>query len=379
MSLPLLFSPLDLRSVRLRNRVVISPMCQYSARDGLPDDWHFAHLAKFAMGGAGLVFTEASAVVAEGRITHGDTGLWTDQQAEAWARIVRFLHLHGAKAAMQLAHAGRKASMQRPWHGNGPPGETDLARGEPPWRTVSASPEALEDGWLLPEALDQAEINSLVGAFAAAAKRSHDAGFDVAEIHGAHGYLIHQFLSPLSNKRSDAYGGSFENRIRFALEITEAVRAVWPEDKPLFFRVSSVDGIEGGWQIDDTVALARELKARGVDVIDCSSGGHSSKGATNANLARGPGFQVPFAQQVRREAGVATQAVGLILEPAQAEEILQAGKADLIAIGREALQNPFWALHARQELLADDDFEDWPVQYQWWLERRARGLKRQSR
>ncbi len=379
MSLPLLFTPLDLKSVRLRNRVVISPMCQYSARDGMPDDWHFAHLAKFATGGAGLVFTEASAVAPEGRITHGDTGIWTDQQAEAWGRIVRFLQQQGAKAAMQLAHAGRKASMQRPWHGNAAPDETDLARGEPPWRTVSASAEPLEEGWLVPEQLEQAEIKSLVDAFAAAAGRTHKAGFDVAEIHGAHGYLIHQFLSPLSNKRTDEYGGSFENRIRFALEVTEAVRAVWPDDKPLFFRVSSIDGIEGGWTIEDTVALARELKARGVDVIDCSSGGHSSKGAANANLARGPGFQVPFAEQVRREADIATQAVGLILEPEHAEEILQAGQADLIAIGREALQNPFWPLHARQALTSDDDYEDWPVQYQWWLERRARGLKRQSK
>ncbi|MEM7429247.1 MAG: NADH:flavin oxidoreductase/NADH oxidase [Pseudomonadota bacterium] len=378
MSLPLLFSPLDLRSVRLRNRVVISPMCQYSARDGMPADWHFAHLARFATGGAGLVFTEASAVVAEGRITHGDTGIWTDQQAEAWGRIVRFLQDHGAKVAMQLAHAGRKAGMQRPWHGNGPPDDAALLRGEAPWRTVSASPEPLEEGWHVPEELAPAEIHSLVDAFAAAAVRTHEAGFDVAEIHGAHGYLIHQFLSPIANKRSDAYGGSFENRIRFALEITEAVRAVWPEDKPLFFRVSSIDGIEGGWELGDTVALARELKARGVDVLDCSSSGHSAKGATNANLTRGPGFQVPFAEEVRRETGMATQAVGLITDPAHAEEILQAGQADLIAIGREALQNPSWPLHARQALIADDDYEDWPVQSQWWLERRARGLKRQA-
>ena len=378
MSLPLLFSPLDLRSVQLRNRIVISPMCQYSARDGMPDDWHFAHLAKFATGGAGLVFTEASAVVAEGRITHGDTGIWTGQQAEAWSRIVRFLHSQGAKAAMQLAHAGRKAGMQRPWHGNGPPDDTALARGENPWRTVSASAEPLEEGWHVPEALEPAEIASLVQAFADAARRTDQAGFDVAEIHGAHGYLIHQFLSPIANKRTDADGGSFENRIRFALVITEAVRAVWPEGKPLFFRASCVDGIEGGWELSDTVALAHELNARGVDVLDCSSSGHSSKGATNANLARGPGFQVPFAEEVRKQTGLQTQAVGLIMEPAHAEEILQNGQADLIAIGREALQNPSWPLHARQALIADDDYEDWPVQYQWWLERRARGLKRQA-
>ncbi len=376
MSTSLLFSPIALRDVRLRNRIVISPMCQYSARDGMPDDWHFAHLSHFAMGGAGLVFTEASAVVPEGRITHGDTGIWNGQQAESWARIVSFLHSQGAKAGIQIAHAGRKASMQRPWHGNGPPDETDHARGEVPWRIVSASPEPLTEGWLTPDALQEDEIGQLSQAFADAAVRSDQAGFDVLELHGAHGYLLHQFLSPLSNHRTDRYGGTFENRVRFALETARAVRAAWPDHKPLFFRTSSVDGFEGGWDIEDTVQLAKLLKAEGVDVIDCSSGGHSPKGATNANLARGLGFQVAFADQVKRQADMMTQAVGLILDGPQAEEVLQSGSADLIAIGREALQNPFWAHHQRQAMGVDENYHDWPVQYQWWLQRRAHGLKK---
>ncbi len=376
MSEPLLFSPVRLRDVELRNRIVISPMCQYSARDGMPDDWHFAHLAKFALGGAGLVFTEASAVVPEGRITHGDTGIWSGEQAESWARITRFLQTEGAKAGMQIAHAGRKASMQRPWHGNGPPDETDHARGEVPWRIVSASAEPVSEGWLMPEALGVEEIARITQAFADAAVRSDEAGFDVVEVHGAHGYLLHQFLSPLSNHRNDEYGGSFDNRVRFALETARAVRAVWPAHKPLFFRTSSVDGIEGGWEISDTVELARRLRAEGVDVIDCSSGGHSPKGATNANLARGLGFQVAFADEVKREAGIMTQAVGLILDGRQAEEILQSGAADLVAIGREALQDPFWPLHQRQAMGADENYQDWPVQYQWWLQRRAHSLRK---
>ena len=374
--MPLLFSPISLREISLRNRVVISPMCQYSARDGMPDDWHFAHLAKFALGGAGLIFTEASAVVPEGRITHGDTGIWTGEQAEGWARIVRFLQAEGAKAGIQIAHAGRKASMQRPWHGNGPPDETDRARGERPWRIVSASAEPLTEGWLMPDALKASEIAEITRAFADAALRADEAGFDVVEIHGAHGYLLHQFLSPLSNHRTDEYGGSFDNRVRFALETARAVRAVWPAHKPLFFRTSSVDGFEGGWEIGDTVELATRLKAEGVDVIDCSSGGHSPKGATNAGLARGLGFQVAFADQVKREANMMTQAVGLILDGPQAEEVLQSGAADLIAIGREALQNPSWALHARQAMGVEENYADWPVQYQWWLQRRAHSLRK---
>jgi len=369
----LLFTPLSLRGVRLRNRTVISPMCQYSAADGYAGDWHFAHLAKFAVGGAGLVFTEAAAVLPEGRITHGDLGIWSDRHAAPLAHIAAFLKGQGAVPAIQLAHAGRKASMQRPWHGNGPMDASDLERGEAPWPVVAASPEPVGPGWLLPAELSHDDIARVRQAFVAAAGRAARAGFQAAEIHGAHGYLTHSFLSPLSNHRNDAYGGDLAGRMRFALELTEAVRAAWPADLPLFFRISSIDAAVGGWEIEDSIVLAKALQQRGVDVIDCSSGGIAGS-ATAAAVPRGPGFQVPFAERIRREAGIATQAVGLILEPAQAEAVLAAGQADLIAIGREALFNPNWPLHAELALEGDAAWAAWPAQYGWWLERRAKGL-----
>jgi 2,4-dienoyl-CoA reductase-like NADH-dependent reductase (Old Yellow Enzyme family) len=367
---PLLFTPLDLRGLRLRNRIVISPMCQYSAEDGLPNDWHLVHLGKFATGGAGTVFVEATAVEKRGRITHGDVGLWHDDQVPAHGRIVEFLKAEGALAAVQLAHGGRKASMQRPWFGNGPLGQDDVARGDLPWEIVGASPVPVAEGWLVPHELSPGEILGLIEQWAAAAKRALSAGYDLLEIHGAHGYLIQSFLSPIANKRRDGYGGGLKGRMRLALEVTEAVRAVWPDDRPLFFRVSAVDGVEGGWELGDTVALARELKARGVDVVDCSSGGITGA-ATAAKVKRQPGFQVPFAQALRREADIKTQAVGLITHPRQAEEILARGQADLIAIGREALYDPFWPRHAAAALGVDAGFETWPEQYGWWLVRRA--------
>ena len=371
---PLLYTPLDIRSVRLPNRIVISPMCQYSAEDGIANEWHFAHLSQFALGRAGCIFFEASAVTREGRITHGDLGIWSDAHGEAMAPIVSFLRSQGSVPALQLAHAGRKAAMQRPWHGNGPMDESDAARGEKPWPVVGASEVALEEGWLVPHSLTVDEIAGITEAFVAAAKRALAAGFEIIEVHGAHGYLIQSFLSPLSNKRTDAYGGDRAGRMRLALEVTEAVRAVWPDDKPLFFRISALDGIDGGWELEDSVALARELKALGVDVVDCSSGGNSAKGATNSSIGRGFGFQVPFADQIRREAEIMTQAVGLIIDGRHAEEILQDGRADLIAIGREALNNPMWPLHQAQALGLDERYEMWPKQYGWWLSRRAHGL-----
>lgn len=372
---PLLFSPLDLRSVRLPNRIVISPMCQYSAEDGMANDWHFAHLAKFAMGGAGLVFTEAAAVRDDGRITHGDLGIWSDAHGKALERITGFLKAQGSVPAIQLAHAGRKASMQRPWYGNGPLGPEDTARGDVAWPVMGPSAEALDEGWLTPRAMTADDIVELIEDFAAATRRADAAGFDAAEIHGAHGYLIQSFLSPASNRRDDAYGGSLDGRMRLALEVTEAVRGAWPADKPLFFRISSVDGFEGGWTLEESLALARKLKGLGVDVVDCSSGGNTSRGATNAAGLRGPGFQVPYAAAVREGAEVMTQAVGLILDGAQAEEILARGQADLVAIGREALHDPFWPLHQAEAMGLDPDFALWPRQYGWWLTRRARGLK----
>ena len=372
--LPLLFTPIELRSVRLPNRIVVSPMCQYSCTDGMLNDWHFVHLAKFAVGRAGLIFFEASAVTPDGRITHGDLGIWSDDHAEAMRRTVEFIKDQGSVPAIQIAHAGRKASMQRPWHGNGPMDHSDAARGEVPWAVTGASAQALDEGWLVPSEASTADIAGIVDSFVAAARRAEHVGFEVLEIHGAHGYLIQSFLSPVSNKRSDAYGGDLSGRMRLALEVTEAVRAVWPEDKPLFFRISSVDGMDGGWELEDSVALAGALKGLGVDVIDCSSGGNTPKGATNSSIGRGLGFQVPFASRVRAEAEIMTQAVGLILDGPQAEAILQNGDADLIAIGREALDDPHWPLHQAQAMGLDARYDMWPEQYGWWLGRRAYGL-----
>jgi 2,4-dienoyl-CoA reductase-like NADH-dependent reductase (Old Yellow Enzyme family) len=375
MTEPLLFTPLALREVILRNRVVISPMCQYSAQDGVANDWHFAHLARFALGGAGLIFVEATAVRREGRITHGDMGLWQDAQVAPLKRIAAFLKSQGAVPAIQLGHAGRKASMQRPWHGNGPLDDSDRARGEEVWPIVAPSALAMDQGWLVPHELTPSEMTSLREDFRRAALRAIEAGFEVVEIHGAHGYLLQSFLSPLGNRRNDAYGGDRAGRMRFPLEIAETMRAAWPKERPVFFRVSAIDGIEGGWTLDDTVALALELKARGIDVIDCSSGGIAGS-ATAARIPRGPGFQVPFAERVRRDAGIKTMAVGLILEPQQAEAVLRDGQADLVAIGREALFDPNWPLHAERALKGESaDFAQWPVQAGWWLERRERGLQ----
>ncbi|MGE0875522.1 MAG: NADH:flavin oxidoreductase/NADH oxidase [Burkholderiales bacterium] len=377
---PLLFKPIAIREARARNRIVLSPMCQYSARDGLVNDWHLVNLGKFAQGGAGIVFTEAAAVEARGRITHGDIGIWNDAQLPGLARIADFVRSQGAVPAIQLAHAGRKASMARPWHGNGPLGEDAAARGETAWNIVGATAAPVGEGWATPAPAGDADLAAIRDAFVAAARRADAAGFGIAEIHAAHGYLLHTFLSPVSNTRSDGYGGSRDNRMRFPLEVVRAVRAAWPAGKPLFVRCSSVDDVEGGWDLEDTVAFALELAKLGVDVVDCSSGGISgpATAATKTILKRVPGFQLPFAERVRRDAGLKTMAVGLILTPRQAEEALQAGRADLIAVGREALYNPNWALHAAQELGADPDFAMWPEQYGWWLTRREAGLRREG-
>jgi 2,4-dienoyl-CoA reductase-like NADH-dependent reductase (Old Yellow Enzyme family) len=366
-----LFTPIVLRSVVLRNRTVVSPMCQYSAQNGFANDWHFVHLGQFAMGGFGLVFTEAAAVTEAGRITHGDLGIWSDAHIAPVKRIVDYVKAHGAAAGIQLAHAGRKASMQRPWFGNGPLGPTDVARGDHPWPIVGpvATPHA--EGWLVPHELSRDAIQGIVEAFQAAATRADAAGFDVIEIHGAHGYLTHSFLSPIANTRRDEYGGDLAGRMRFALEVARTVRDAWPADKPLFYRTSSVDGIEGGWSLDDTVVLARELKRIGIDVIDCSAGGFLS-----TKLKAGPGYMVPYAARVREEAGIMTQAVGFIVDAAQAEAVLGSGAADLIAVGREALLDPHWAGRAAVALEGDAGWALWPAQYGWWLERRAALLQK---
>jgi 2,4-dienoyl-CoA reductase-like NADH-dependent reductase (Old Yellow Enzyme family) len=373
MTKPLLSSPIALRGLTPRNRVVISPMCQYSAAEGMAADWHFAHLARFAIGGAGLVFTEAAAVERNGRITHGDLGIWSDAHIPPLARITSFLKSQGAVPAIQLAHAGRKASMQRPWHGNGPMDDSDRARGEQVWPVVAPSSIPVDKGWLVPHELTLGEIEQLKEHWHAATLRAREAGFEVVEVHGAHGYLIHEFLSPLSNQRTDAYGGDLQKRMRLALEIAGIVRENWPADRPVFFRVSATDGVEGGWALDDSVALARRLKALGIDVIDCSSGGIAGS-ATAARVKRTLGFQVPYAQRIRNDAGIQTMAVGLILDAHQAEAILQAGQADLIAIGRQALFDPNWALHAELALGVENDFASWPMQSGWWLDKRQRSL-----
>ncbi|PWJ10065.1 NADH:flavin oxidoreductase/NADH oxidase [Jannaschia seohaensis] len=373
---PMLFQPLKLRSVETRNRVVISPMCQYSAHEGHLEDWHLVHLGRFAIGGAGIVFTEATAVQKRGRITHGCPGLWTDSQIPGHARVAQFVLRHGAIPAIQLGHAGRKAGMQRPWFGNGPLDEADFARGDMPWTPVGASAIPVADGWPVPHELTVSEIEDLIADYVSATLRAREAGYRIVEIHGAHGYLVHSFLSPLSNRRTDAYGGDLKGRMRLALEIAEAVRAVWPEDLPLFFRMSAVDGSPDGWSLENTVVLARTLQEIGVDVMDCSSGGIAGSATAAGGQKRQPGFQVPYADRVRKELGMATMAVGLITHPAQAEEILSNGSADLIAIAREALVDPMWALHAARDLGHDTGFSEWPEQSGWWLAARERTSER---
>jgi 2,4-dienoyl-CoA reductase-like NADH-dependent reductase (Old Yellow Enzyme family) len=374
-SKPLLFSPLTIKSVIFKNRIVIAPMATYSAVDGLAQDFHFAHWGRLVLGGAGCVFVEATAVTEQGRITNGDLGLWSAAHMPPLQRITQFMKAQGVVPSIQLAHAGRKGSMQRPWFGNGPLTPEDLARGEKSWDIVAPTSEPMAEGYIAPKVLSVSDLAVLKGQWADAAERALECGFEVLEIHNAHGYLMHQFLSPLANKRNDAYGGDFAGRTRFPLEVAEAIRGVWPRTKPLFVRVSAVDGIDGGWTMDDTVAYARELKARGIDVIDCSSGGLFGS-ATAARVKRSWGFQVPYAERVRREAGIMSMAVGLIIDPFRAEEILQKGQADLIAIAREALVNPCWPQMAEIALgrQAFDAMDDWPVQYGWWLKHRERSI-----
>ncbi|MES2538327.1 MAG: NADH:flavin oxidoreductase/NADH oxidase [Pseudomonadota bacterium] len=371
----LLFSPLRLRGVDFPNRIVISPMCQYSAVDGMAQRWHHVHLGKLAAGGAGTVMVEASAVEERGRITCGDTGAWSDAHLGSLRAMAETIQAFGAVPAIQLGHAGRKASSQRPWHGNVALTEADRqTSGDTAWQTVSSSDLPLSDGWPAPRALAENELHDICDAFAAAARRAASAGFRMIELHSAHGYLLHQFLSPLANQRSDAYGGDFEGRMRFPLEVAQAMRRALPDDVVMSVRISSVDGLEGGWQLSDSIEYSRRLKALGVDLIDCSSGGIGGSATMAAAspyaVKRGPGFQVPFADAVRREADIATIAVGLIVHGAQAEAVLRAGSADLIAIGREALYNPNWPLHAARALGIDPQFSAWPKQYGWWLARR---------
>jgi len=336
-----LFTPLTLRGVTFKNRVVVSPMCQYSSEDGFASDWHVVHLVTRAVGGAGLVIFEASAVDPVGRITPGDLGLYKDEHIPLLQRIVEIVHSHQAKAGIQIAHAGRKASCDLPWKGG-----RQLSLADGGWETVAPSAVPFAEGERPPHALTVEEIDGVVEAFAATARRALTAGFDVVEIHGAHGYLLSEFHSPLANHRTDEYGGSFENRIRLTLRVVDAVRAVWPDHLPLFLRVSATDWVEGGWTADDTVRLAAVVKERGVDLMDCSSGGQTP----HAKIPVGPGFQVQFAERVKKEAGLPSAAVGMITDAHQADAIVANGQADLVMLARELLRNPYWPLHAAKAL-----------------------------
>jgi 2,4-dienoyl-CoA reductase-like NADH-dependent reductase (Old Yellow Enzyme family) len=346
-----LFEPLALRSVTLRNRVALSPMCQYSASDGMANDWHLAHAGSRAVGGVGALFLEATAVLPEGRITPSDLGLWNDEQIAPLARIASFIAAQGAVPGLQLAHAGRKASTGRPWEGGG-----GLSPDRGGWEPVGPGDEPFAAGSPAPRALTAAGLERLVEAFGAAARRAHRAGFRLLEIHAAHGYLLHQFLSPLVNRRADGYGGAFDHRVRLALEVTRAVRAAWPAELPLWVRISATDWAEGGWTVEEAARLAARFREEGVDLVDCSSGG----AVAHQQVSVAPGYQVPFAERIRREARVRTGAVGLITEPGPADAILRAGQADVVLLGRAMLRDPYWPLHAAHALGVSGP---WPPQY----------------
>ena len=347
-----LFDPFALRGVKLANRIAVSPMCEYSCVDGFASDWHFVHLGSRAVGGVGLVLTEASAVVLEGRISPQDLGIWSDDHIEPFVRITRFIHEQGSVAGIQLAHAGRKGSTYRPAEKK----QGAVPATEGGWQPVAPSAIAFDQGYAVPQALTEDGIRAVIRAFADAAGRARQAGFRVVEIHAAHGYLLHQFLSPFSNKRTDYYGGSFENRTRLVREVVAAIREKWPERYPLLIRISATDWAEGGWDIEQSVELVRQIGPLGVDLIDCSSGGS----VPGARPPIGPGYQTPFAERIRRETGVATGAVGMITSPAQADHIIRTGQADLVLLARELLRDPYWPLRTAREL--GQKFA-WPVQY----------------
>lgn len=347
-----LFSPLTIKSITFKNRLVVSPMCQYSADDGFANDWHLVHLGSRAVGGVGLIIQEATAVSPEGRISPGDLGLWKDEHISELKKIASFIHQQGSLFAVQLAHAGRKASHALPWKGG-----KLLSKEEGGWQNVAPSSIPYAEGTTAPHALTQSDINKVIDDFTQAASRAVKVGYDVVEIHAAHGYLLHEFLSPLTNHRTDNYGGSFENRSRLLLQVIESVKQVWPQDKPLFVRISASDWVEGGWSIEESVKHSSALKEKGVDLIDCSSG----RLVTHQKISVGPGYQTPFAERIKKEANILTGAVGLIDNADQAEEILTSGKADLILMAREFLRDPYFPLHAAKKL---GEAINWPVQYE---------------
>ena len=372
MSEPRLFSPLRLRGLKLRNRAVLSPMCQYQAVEGRMQDWHFAHHARFAAGGLAAAFVEATGVTREGRITHGCTGIWEDGQIPGLKRVVDTYRAHGTLPGIQLAHSGRRGSALRPWDGASPIKEKEGP--EPAWQSVGPSPLPEREGYPVPRELTVAEIEGLVDAFAQGARRALSAGFEIVEIHGAHGYLLHSFFSPHSNRRTDGFGGSREKRMRFPLLVAEAVRAVWPDDNPVFYRASVVDNVEGGLTVEDSIDLARALKERGIDLIDCSAGGMAGSASLSTNKIR-LGYQVALAAAIRRGADIPAMAVGAILEPRQAEAIIEDGNADLVALGRQMMAEPHWLYRAALELGLPNPHSVLPRGYSFYLERRAAVLE----
>ncbi len=347
----MLFDSLQIRDIVLRNRIIVSPMCQYSSTDGFANDWHLVHLGSRAVGGAGLIFTEATAVTPEGRISPQDLGIWKDEHIEMLTRITKFIRSQGAVAGMQLAHAGRKGSTARPWEGG-----KEVPESQGGWRPFAPSPIRFADDYPNPIVLDEAGIRATVEAFASAARRACEAGFDLIEIHSAHGYLLHEFLSPLSNFRADMYGGSFENRTRIVREVVTAIRRVIPKGMPLFIRISATDWIEGGWDLNQSIQLAEQIGPLGVDLVDCSSGGISP----GAKIPVAPNYQVPFAEEIRRATGILTGAIGLITSAAQVQAILLEGRADVVSMAREFLREPYWPLHAAHK---EGFAASWPSQY----------------
>ena len=372
MLMSVLFSPFTLRDITFKNRIAVSPMSQYRARDGEANDWHLVHLGRFVLGGAGLVFVEATAVEKDGRRTHGDLGLWSDTQIEHLRPVTRFLACEGAVSGIQLGHAGRKASERRPWHGETPVDAEDVSeRNEAPWTAIAPSPIPYSEGWPEPEEMSDRDIHRVIGSFGEAARRSHEAGFKVLEVYAAHGFLIHQFLSPISNRRIDRWGGNGENRRRFAVQVARSIRRNWPDGLPLVFRLSATDWLDGGIEVDDAIQTAKALAAEGVDLIDCSSGGIGGKERPR-RMKIEQGFQTPFAARIREEADVATMTVGYLWDAQFCEHALAAGKCDMMALARELLDDPNWPLHAARELDVDNNHDAWPVEAGWWLRKRAR-------
>jgi len=372
----MLFEPFLLRGVTLKNRVVVSPMSQYRAQHGVANDWHLVHLGRFALGGAALVFCEATAVQEHGRRTHGDLGIWSDAHIDRLAAVTRFLSQEGAVAGIQLAHAGRKASERRPWHGETPVDSEDIAqRGEKPWAALGPSAIPYAEGWPAPAAMSIEDIREVIASFRIAAERAREAGFRVIEVYAAHGFLIHQFYSPLANQRRDDYGGSLEGRCRLALEIAAAIREVWPDEYPLVFRLSVTDWHPEGWQVDDTIYLAQRLKDLGVDAIDCSSGGISGRERPQG-MTLEHGYQLALAARVKTAARIATIGVGLLWDPKLVDRSIDQGDIDLVALGRELLEDPNWPLQAARELGADGVHGMWHPEFGWWLEKRARAVRR---